>query len=126
MSPDGLVLSFRGKCSVTLLNETESLKSYLEREVRLALAGLCVARSPEEGLSPPSWASLPHAEDPLGLSALWSDLSRRDKDKHLCWPPRLPSMLSCGRVAYGDPAHCLEPSLLTQSRVALCEGFLSL
>ena len=24
----------RGKCSVTLLNETESLKSYLEREVR--------------------------------------------------------------------------------------------
>lgn len=28
------LLFCRGKCSVTLLNETESLKSYLEREVR--------------------------------------------------------------------------------------------
>lgn len=27
--------SSRGKCSVTLLNETESLKSYLEREVSI-------------------------------------------------------------------------------------------
>ncbi|XP_059243306.1 uncharacterized protein LOC132008765, partial [Mustela nigripes] len=36
----------RGKCSVTLLNETESLKSYLEREVRPA------AGSPGPGLQP--------------------------------------------------------------------------
>lgn len=34
LSSTCLSFSSRGKCSVTLLNETESLKSYLEREVR--------------------------------------------------------------------------------------------
>ena len=28
-----MVISCRGKCCVTLLNETEALKSYLDREV---------------------------------------------------------------------------------------------
>lgn len=47
-------LSCRGKCSVTLLNETESLKSYLEREVRRPRAGRRVSppRPREQGLPP--------------------------------------------------------------------------
>ena len=41
--PLTVCISCRGKCSVTLLNETESLKSYLEREVRGGCGGGCPA-----------------------------------------------------------------------------------
>lgn len=54
--PDAAPSCCRGKCSVTLLNETESLKSYLEREVRPAAASL--------GPSPPRPSSGPVPRSP--------------------------------------------------------------